>query len=235
MEKSKQRAYLILIFLIVLDILLLAYVFFYPADSSLKYAVEAFDFVICIFLWVEFIYSYQHADNRKQYLRSNSLSILGMLPLNLFFLRALRLLKLIQFVKLYIILKDRERAFSQFLKKTFLDKILIITIIFVFAVTVLITKLDSDINNIHTAVWYVVVSMTSTGYGDVVPQTVTGKIIGMIAMIGGILIFATLTAVISSLYVSKISNENHDNLNSKIDELTSEIEKLNEKIDELKK
>lgn len=75
--------------------------------------------------------------------------------------------------------------------------------------------------------------MTSTGYGDVIPATTSGKLIGMGAMIGGILIFASVTAVISSVYMSKISRNNHEELESKIDELTSEIEKLNKKIDEL--
>lgn len=92
---------------------------------------------------------------------------------------------------------------------------------------------DSNINNVQTALWYVVVTMTSTGYGDVVPATTTGRIIGMVAMVGGILIFASITAVISSLYMSKISRDNHDDLESKIEDLTAEIEKLNKKIDEL--
>ena len=77
--------------------------------------------------------------------------------------------------------------------------------------------------------------MTSTGYGDIVPATTSGRIIGIIAMVGGIMIFATLTAVISSLYISRISKDNRDDLESKIDDLASEIEKLNKKIDELKK
>ncbi len=42
-------------------------------------------------------------------------------------------------------------------------------------------------------------------------------------MVGGILIFASITVVISSLYMSRISKDNHDELKSKIEELNSEI------------
>lgn len=77
--------------------------------------------------------------------------------------------------------------------------------------------------------------MTGTGYGDIVPATTTGRIIGMIAMVGGILIFSTITAVISSIYVTRINKDNHDGLDSKLKDLTCEMEKLNKKIDELKK
>ena len=95
--------------------------------------------------------------------------------------------------------------------------------------------MDPGINDIPTAIWFIVVSMTSTGYGDVVPVTHSGRLIGIIAMIGGILIFATITAAISTIYMSKISRSHHDNLESKIDDLSSEVERLNKKIDELKK
>lgn len=147
----------------------------------------------------------------------------------------MRLIKLLQLIKIFVVSKDEEEFFTVFLKRTYLDKIIAIAIIFIFIVTVLIQFADSNINDIHTALWYIIVSMTGTGYGDIVPTTTSGYIIGAVAMIGGILIFSTITAVISSMYVSKISRHNHDNLESKIEDLTSEIEELNKKIDELKK
>ena len=131
--------------------------------------------------------------------------------------------------------KDDEDSVENFLKRTYLDKILVIAVIFIIALTVLITVVDTNIPDIHTAIWYIVVSMTGTGYGDIVPATTTGRIIGMIAMVGGILIFSTITAVISSIYVTRINTDNHDDLDSKLKDLTCEMEKLNKKIDELKK
>lgn len=235
MAITRKRAfYLILIFLIIIDICLLAYVTFYPVDSSLKVGAWTFDLILCIILWIEFIYSYYHCDDRKQYLRDNGLSILGMLPLNFYFLRALRLIKLVQMIKHYVLARDSEKAFTKFLKRTYLDKILFVAIIFIFLLTVLIRIVDSDIHDLATALWYIVVSATSTGYGDIVPTTVSGRIVGIIAMVGGILIFSTITAVISSIYVSRISRDTHNDLESKIEDLTLEVSKLNEKIDELK-
>jgi voltage-gated potassium channel len=115
-----------------------------------------------------------------------------------------------------------------------LDKIILVAILFIFLETILIRLLDPNINNFATALWYIVVSLTSTGYGDIIPGSFSGKLIGMITMIGGILIFSALTAVISSIYVSKISKDSHEDLESKIDDLTLEIKNLNERIDELK-
>ena len=219
MEKSKQRIYLILIFTTLLDIILLFYVELNPVSLTFRNEIYTFDIILCGVLWIEFIYSYLKSDNKKQYLIDNSLSILGMLPINFVFLRALRLVKLIQLIKLFVLARDKQKN----------------AIIFTFILTVSIRIIDPNINDIHTALWYIIVTITSTGYGDVVPSTLSGRIVGMFAMIGGILVFASFTAVISSLYISKISKDNHDNLNEKIEDLTSEIERLNEKIDDLKK
>ena len=227
MKKSK------LIISIIIDFSLLIYVMFYPVDPSFKSTIYTFDVIICIIMWAEFIYSYKHSQNKKQYMGDNYLSIAGMLPLDFMFLRGLRLIKLVNFIKKFALTHESE-AIEKFLKRTLLDKILSIAIIFIFVVAILI-RLDSNINDFPTALWYTFVSMTSTGYGDVVPATLSGRLIGIIAMVGGIIIFATITAVISSIYVSKISRDHHEDLESKIDDLTLEIERLNEKIDELKK
>lgn len=236
MNGNRQRLfYLAVIVLTLLDILFLVYVVVFPVSPTVRYSAFAFDLIVCIILWAEFIYSYLHADDKKRYLRENAFSILGMLPIDFVFLRALRLIKLFQFIKLYVLARETTGNISRFLKHTYLDKIGSIAIIFIFIVTILIFLFDSDIKDIFTAFWYIIVSMTSTGYGDVVPVSPSGKILGIVAMIGGILIFATITAVISSLYVSKISRVQHNDLESKIDDLTAEVEKLNRKIDEMEK
>lgn len=235
MEKSKQRIYLILIFATLLDIILLFHVEFHPVSLTFRQDVFTFDIILCVILWIEFIYSFVKSDNKKQYLIENSLSIPGMIPISFAFIRILRLVKLIQLIKLLVLARDSKKNITNFLKHTYLDKIILVAIIFTFILTVSIRIVDPGINDINTAFWYIIVSITSTGYGDVVPISISGRIVGIFAMIGGILVFATFTAVISSLYISKISKDNHDDLNVKIEELTSEIERLNEKIDDLKK
>lgn len=230
---KKQLVYLIIIFLTVLDLVLMGYATFYSTSRTFKFGVIVFDLILCILMWIEFIYSYLHSENKKQYLKENSLSILGMLPIDIVFFRALRLVKLIQLIKLFVLARETTGNLSKFLKHTYLDKIILISIIFSVFLTVLIRIVDSNINNLQTAFWYIVVTITSTGYGDVVPATASGRLIGIVAMIGGILIFSTITAVISSLYMSKISKANRDDLESKIEDLSEEIKKLNKKIDDL--
>ncbi|WP_421999996.1 cyclic nucleotide-gated ion channel [Reyranella sp.] len=48
------------------------------------------------------------------------------------------------------------------------------------------------------AMWWAVVTLTTTGYGDVVPQTVGGRLIGSLLMISGIAVLALLTGVLAT-------------------------------------
>lgn len=231
---KKQLAYLGLIILTLADILFLMNITLFPVSGSFRFYVTVFDWCVCAILWAEFIYGYYHSTDKKRYLRENFITVFGMLPFDFtFFLRALRLLKLVQLIKILVLIRDTEESVARFLHKTYLDKIILLSIVFVFLITLSVKIIDADINSFHDALWYILVSMTSTGYGDVVPGSVQGRVIGGVAMICGILIFSLLNAVISAAYVSKLNKDNRLDLESKVSDLTLEVEKLNKKIDKL--
>ena len=48
------------------------------------------------------------------------------------------------------------------------------------------------------ALWWAVVTLTTTGYGDVVPLTVGGRMIGSLLMISGITVLALMTGVLAT-------------------------------------
>jgi voltage-gated potassium channel len=54
--------------------------------------------------------------------------------------------------------------------------------------------------SIPMALWWGIVTMTTTGYGDVVPHTIAGRALSGIVMVGGILIFALWTGIIVNGY-----------------------------------
>ena len=69
--------------------------------------------------------------------------------------------------------------------------------------------------------------LTSVGYGDITPHSIIGKVISYFVILVELFFFSTLTAAISSIYVSKITDDSEKDLNSKIDELLKKkIKKL---------
>jgi voltage-gated potassium channel len=58
--------------------------------------------------------------------------------------------------------------------------------------------------SIPAALWWGIVTMTTTGYGDVVPHTIAGRALSGIVMVGGILIFALWTGILVNGYAEEL-------------------------------
>ncbi|HTR87519.1 MAG TPA: cyclic nucleotide-gated ion channel [Reyranella sp.] len=57
--------------------------------------------------------------------------------------------------------------------------------------------------SIPDALWWSVVTLTTTGYGDVVPHTVGGKIIGSVVMVSGIVVLALMTGILAARFAEE--------------------------------
>ncbi|KAK7884724.1 hypothetical protein WMY93_027847 [Mugilogobius chulae] len=65
----------------------------------------------------------------------------------------------------------------------------------------------SDFTSIPASFWYTIVTMTTLGYGDMVPNTIAGKIFGSICSLSGVLVIALPVPVIVSNF-SRIYHQN---------------------------
>ena len=67
---------------------------------------------------------------------------------------------------------------------------------------------DSQINSMLDAVWWTVATVTTVGYGDVVPVTETGKIVAIFYMFFGIGILGIFLSVVGTqFYKNRFSKE----------------------------
>jgi voltage-gated potassium channel len=51
--------------------------------------------------------------------------------------------------------------------------------------------------------WWAAVTITTVGYGDVVPQTLGGRLVGVSLMVSGLVIISLLTATLASVFVER--------------------------------
>jgi voltage-gated potassium channel len=58
-------------------------------------------------------------------------------------------------------------------------------------------------SSIPASLWWGVTTMTTVGYGDVVPKTIAGKIIGSLAALLGIAIFALPTGILTAGFLQE--------------------------------
>ena len=59
---------------------------------------------------------------------------------------------------------------------------------------------DSQINSMLDAVWWTVATVTTVGYGDIVPVTETGKIVAIFFMFFGIGVLALFISVLGTQF-----------------------------------
>ncbi len=70
---------------------------------------------------------------------------------------------------------------------------------------------DSQINSMLDAVWWTVSTVTTVGYGDIVPVTETGKIIAIFFMFFGISMLAIFLSVLGTrFYKHRFEKEEKD-------------------------
>ncbi|MBO6111082.1 MAG: hypothetical protein J6P12_09525, partial [Methanobrevibacter sp.] len=141
-----------------------------------------------------------------------------------------------------------------FLENTRLERIMYLIIVVIFIFTFALYFIDPTFS-LFDSLWFVMVTLTTVGYGDITPQNPLAKALSLLLIIAGIFVFSTLTGAISSYYTDKVLNidsdveDGIDRLSDKVDNLESELvdikkelkasqnqnKELSEKLDELLK
>jgi voltage-gated potassium channel len=85
-------------------------------------------------------------------------------------------------------------------------------------------------DSIWLGIWWAVQTVTTVGYGDVVPGQIGGRVIASILMLGGLSLLAVVTAAVTSGFVTRaqaqMRAEHGDPVMDKLEELSAQIEKL---------
>jgi voltage-gated potassium channel len=69
---------------------------------------------------------------------------------------------------------------------------------------------DANIKTASDAVWYVMVTISTVGYGDRFPTTSLGRIYGTIVIIVGVGIFGTFTGFLANFFLSPAKKEEEE-------------------------
>jgi voltage-gated potassium channel len=92
-------------------------------------------------------------------------------------------------------------------------------------------------HSIWLGMWWAVETVTTVGYGDIVPNQTAGKIIACFLMLGGLSLLSVVTAAITSGFVSRSEARRRaageDPVMQKLDDLAAELRNVKAKLEQL--
>jgi voltage-gated potassium channel len=100
----------------------------------------------------------------------------------------------------------------------------------------LVTLVDrKDFPTFGTGVWWAVVTLGTVGYGDVVPHTAWGRVVGSAVIVVGVTFLAFLIAIVTSYFVSseedlRMASE-RDRRASELDGIVESLHRIEARLD----
>src|SRR5690554_1042138 len=108
-------------------------------------------------------------------------------------LRVFRIIKLVRFIKEANTLKKALTS-SIYKTSTFLFTILAVVVI-MGTIMYVVEGAENGFTSIPQSIYWAIITITTVGYGDIVPHTALGKLISAVVMVIGYSIIAVPTAI----------------------------------------
>ena len=204
--------------------------------------------IIDLLLWGVFVVDYGWrfflSKGNWRFIIENIFDLLAILPLNAIFTvfrlgrifrlaRLTKLLKLTRLLRIVGLTGKLERKISRFLRTNGLIYILYVNIFIVLVGSSILSVVEEK--SFSDSLWWALVTVTTVGYGDIVPVSLFGKWLAVLLMLVGIGTIGMLTSALTNFFVKDNSDE-QIKLDKLQDELSSQrmlLERQSEKIEEL--
>ncbi|MAW20836.1 MAG: ion transporter [Flavobacteriales bacterium] len=203
------------------------------------------EWIFTIFFTIEYILRIYCAKSSKKYILSTMgvIDLISIIPtyLMVFYepigsLMLIRIMRLIRVFRIFQLSKYlRSRHTMQIALRSSRPKIIVfilyisLIVIILGAIMYVVEGQSHGFDNIPKSIYWAVVTLTTVGYGDVVPITTLGKTISVFIMILGYAIIAVPTGIVSSeLTKNRKDKEQLKNQDEIIEKENEIIEKENE-------
>jgi voltage-gated potassium channel len=175
-----------------------------PALQPMAPSLEATELILTVVFAAEFAGRIVASRDRAAYLRGHWIDLVALVPASrgLRVLRILRLLRLVRaFAGVYRALGHLGSLGEHRGLQTIVLSWLGVMVICCAAIYFAERDVNATIRSPFDALWWGISTMTTVGYGDVVPQTAEGRIAASALMLLGIGLFSAVTAIITSFLV----------------------------------
>ena len=244
-------------FLLFADIIFITAALLLDLPHTMDIFVQLFDLLICFFLLVEWIIRLYCAESKKEFLKEkeNWVTLIASIPFEVIIpavipgANLLRYIMLFKLLRIMILFNEFFNGFKRFIRKTNLD-IILGGIFFTVVIFTALYILFGSSRGMFESFYCVIVTLTTVGYGDIVPVTFNERVITLLLIIIGLFIVSTITAAMSSYLTDRLLSDGEDimikdlkdtmeknntAIMSELEAIREENKQLRREIEELKK
>ena len=193
------------------------------------------DWLVWLAFLVETVLLTGLVSNKQRYLLHNWMNlaiIIGGLPVVWQYTPFIGLMRSLRLVLVVVILARLSRTIRKLLSRHQLGATLVVALVTMVLSGVIVSRLDPSIGSAWDGMWWAWVSMSTVGYGDVVPQNAAGRLFGALLILFGVVVISLLTASLSAFFiggdVGKVEHEEReaDRMLKEISERLERVERL---------
>ena len=203
-------------------------------------AVTAFtDWLIWGFFLLETLVLTWAVDHKKRYLINNWANLVIVaagLPVLWETLPHAGGLRVLRLLAIFIVLMNMSGTFRKIMGRNHLGPTLMVSFIIIVIAGTLMAVIDPNVETPFDGIWWAWVTVTTVGYGDIVPGSTAGRLFGSFLILMGIGLFAMLTASFSSFFMQQDEEElikEEKSNTERLSEMADRIEGLEAKLDRL--
>jgi voltage-gated potassium channel len=203
------------------------------ASATLRAVAFGLNVAIWIGFAAELAFVLSVSRNRLRTLRTHWLDALIVVvsfpvtPALLQGARALRLLRLLRFVRLALFAGRAVVTARALFRPSGVRYIAALVVVFVVLAGAAVAWVDANtegVDSIWDGLWWALATVTTVGYGDVVPETAGGRALAAVVMVVGITFFSILTAAIAATFVKQ--DEKPDELRAQLGEIAARLDRI---------
>lgn len=129
-------------------------------------------------------------------------------------------------------LQDRFQKWAERLTLFRAIRVIVATAVFLVLIAGALERLIEPkvFTSIGLAYWWAIVTVTTVGYGDVVPQSAGGRVVASLLMLTGLAMIPTLTSVVVSVLISKGARAQSDQAESERQEDVARLVRIEERL-----
>ncbi|RAP54560.1 MAG: hypothetical protein BZ137_01530 [Methanosphaera sp. rholeuAM130] len=204
----------ILLILTVIDLIFIFLSIAYSFEFRIDNFFADYDLLVCVLLFIDLAYEYYTSGRSiKQFLidDKNIFSLISIIPFDIIFryfavFRLFRFIKIFKVIRVYNVVNDID-SLIYFIQNHLFKLLFIVLIIYMAVSSALLMILDTSFKTFGDALWFIIITTTTVGYGDLTPSSVAGKYLTILTIVIGILFVAIFTAYLSAIYNEKTEEE----------------------------